>query len=92
MKRAYFYIDDVIWLFRDLTRQRPASLFDNFMLKQLKKSPLNIVILCVTATLMVLFSVFCVSFSAVFYILISGGLGLVIFLSKYIKERKGTKK
>ena len=37
MKRAYFYIDDVIWLFRDLTRQRPASLFDNFMLKQLKK-------------------------------------------------------
>ena len=36
MKRAYFYIDDVIWLFRDLTRQRPASLFDNFMLKQLK--------------------------------------------------------
>lgn len=38
MKRAYFYIDDVIWLFRDLTRQRPASLFENFMLKQLKKA------------------------------------------------------
>ena len=38
MKRAYFYIDDVIWLFRDLTRQRPASLFDNFFLKQLKKA------------------------------------------------------
>ena len=59
------------------------------MLKQLKKSPVNIVILCVTATLMVLFSVFSVSFSAVFYILISGGVGLVIFLVKYIKERKG---
>ena len=38
MKRAYFYIDDVIWLFRDLTRQRPASLFDNFFLKELKKA------------------------------------------------------
>ncbi len=38
MKRAYFYIDDVIWLFRDLTRQRPASLFDNFFMKQLKKA------------------------------------------------------
>ena len=58
------------------------------MLKQLKKSPVNIVILCVTATLMVLFFVFSVSFSAVFYILISGGVGLVIFLVKYIKERK----
>ena len=38
MKRVYFYIDDVIWLFRDLTRQRPASLFDNFFLKELKKA------------------------------------------------------
>ena len=38
MKRAYCYIDDVIWLFRDLTRQRPASLFDNFMMKALKKA------------------------------------------------------
>lgn len=62
------------------------------MLKQLKKSPLNIVILCVSATLMVLFSVFSVSFSAIFYILISGGIGLIIFLTKYIKERKGAKK
>lgn len=38
MKKAYFFIDDVIWLFRDLTRQRPASLFDNFFLKELKKA------------------------------------------------------
>lgn len=38
MKKAYFYIDDVIWLFRDLTRQRPASLFDNFFMKELKKN------------------------------------------------------
>ena len=37
MKRAYFYIDDVIWLFRDLTRQRPASLFDNPFLALLEK-------------------------------------------------------
>jgi chromate transporter len=61
------------------------------MLRKLKKSPFNIVVLCVTATLMVLFSLFSVSFSAVFYILISGGLGLVIFLIKYIKERRGGK-
>ncbi len=62
------------------------------MLKQLKKSPLNIVILCICATLMVLFSVFSVSFSAVFYILISGGIGLVIFLIKYVKEKRGAGK
>lgn len=35
-KKAFFFIDDVIWLFRDLTRQRPASLFDNPFLKCLK--------------------------------------------------------
>lgn len=62
------------------------------MLKQLKKTPINIVILCACATLMVLFSIFAVSFSAVFYILISGGLGLLIFLIKYIKERRGAGK
>ena len=62
------------------------------MLKKLKKSPFNIVILCVTATLMALFSIFGVSFSAVFYILISGGLSLVIFLVKYIRQRKGAEK
>ena len=59
------------------------------MLKKLKKSPFNVVILCVTATLMILFSIFGVSFSAVFYILISGILSLVIFLIKYIRQRKG---
>ena len=28
-KRAYYYCDDAIWVFRDLARQRPKSLFDN---------------------------------------------------------------
>ena len=35
-KCAVFYIDDVIWLFRDLARQRPQRLFDNPFLKVLK--------------------------------------------------------
>lgn len=35
-KKTYFYIDDVIWVFRDLTRKRPASLFDNAFLNVLK--------------------------------------------------------
>lgn len=36
-KKAYFFIDDVIWVFRDLTRQRPASMFDNPFMKLLKE-------------------------------------------------------
>ena len=38
-KQYYFsFIDDVIWVFRDLTRQRPSSLFDNPFFKILKNS------------------------------------------------------
>ena len=36
MKKAYFFIDDVIWVLRDLTREKPASLFDNAFMKMLK--------------------------------------------------------
>lgn len=38
MKNAYFYIDDTIWVLRDLTNQRPASLFDNAFMKMLKQN------------------------------------------------------
>ena len=37
-KKAYFFIDDTIWVMRDLTRLRPASMFDNDFLKALKKA------------------------------------------------------
>lgn len=37
-KVAFFFIDDVIWVFRDLTRQRPASIFDHHFLKSLKET------------------------------------------------------
>ena len=36
MKKAYFYIDDTLWALRDLTRQKPATLFDNPFMKMLK--------------------------------------------------------
>ncbi|MBO5364411.1 MAG: hypothetical protein J6A56_02985 [Clostridia bacterium] len=38
MKKAYFYIDDTIWVLRDLTRKKPASLFDTPLLKVLKEA------------------------------------------------------
>ncbi len=37
-KVAYFFIDDTIWVFRDLARQRPKSIFDNEFLKMLKRA------------------------------------------------------
>lgn len=37
-KKAYFFIDDVIWPFRDLTRERPASIFEHHFLKMLKEA------------------------------------------------------
>ncbi len=38
MKKTFFYFDDVIWLFRDLTRQKPESIFDHFYLKIFKEA------------------------------------------------------
>jgi len=58
------------------------------MLKGLEKNAFNIVILSATVAVMVLFSVFAVSFSAVFYILISGVLGVCVYLIGKIR-RKG---
>ena len=37
-KKTYFFIDDVIWVFRDITRQKPAHIFDNPFLAVLKKA------------------------------------------------------
>ena len=50
------------------------------MLKQMKKTPLNIVILSAVILCMAGFSVFSVSFSTIFFILISGTVGLFIYL------------
>ncbi len=38
MKKAYFYIDDTIWVLRDITRQKPDSIFDNAFMKMLKEA------------------------------------------------------
>ena len=38
MKKTFFYFDDVIWLFRDLTRNHYDSVFDHFYLKYLKEA------------------------------------------------------
>ena len=37
-KLSYFFIDDVIWVFRDIARQKPNSIFDNDYMKMLKRA------------------------------------------------------
>ena len=37
-KKAYFYIDDVVWPFRDITREKPKSIFAQTHLKMLKEA------------------------------------------------------
>ena len=58
------------------------------MLKQMKKTVFNILILSAVILCMVAFSVFSVSFSTIFYILISGGIGLFVYLIGLFRKRK----
>lgn len=58
------------------------------MLKKIKKTVFNIIVMTVTVICMILFSLFAVDFSSVFYILISGSLGLLIYAIGYIRKKK----
>ena len=59
------------------------------MLKQMKKTAFNIIIILVTLVCMVVFSLFAVKFSTIFYILISGACGVAVYLlGKIRKEEK----
>ena len=59
------------------------------MLKQMKKTGFNIIIILITLICMVVLSLFAVKFSTIFYILISGACGVVVyFLGKLKKEEK----
>ena len=37
-RKTYFYMDDVIWIFRDIHRERPKSIFDNPIMKVFKEA------------------------------------------------------
>lgn len=49
------------------------------MLKKMKKNIINILIVGIIITLMVLFDVFSISFSSIFFILIGGIIGIILF-------------
>lgn len=56
------------------------------MLKQMKKNAFNIIIISITIICMVVFSLFSVKFSTIFYILISGACGVMVYLLSKIKK------
>ena len=59
------------------------------MLKQMKKTPFNMIIISITLICMIVFSLFAVKFSTIFYILISGACGVAVYLlCKIRKEEK----
>ena len=61
------------------------------MMKDMEKNIFNIIILTVTLACMVLFSVFSVSFSSIFYIIISGFIGLFVYMIRLIHARRNKK-
>lgn len=61
------------------------------MMKDMDKNIFNIIILTVTLACMVLFSVFSVSFSSIFYIIISGFIGLFVYMIRLIYARRNNK-
>ena len=58
------------------------------MLKKIKKSATNIIIIISVTSCMILFSLFAVRFSTVFYIIICGFIGLSVFLIRQVGKRK----
>lgn len=61
------------------------------MMKDMEKNIFNIAILTVTLACMILFSVFSVSFSSIFYIIISGFIGLFVYMIRLIHARRNKK-
>lgn len=59
------------------------------LLKQLKKTVFNAAIFSLTTLCMLVFSIFSIHFSSIFYILISGSFGIFTYLLKtiYTKEK-----
>ena len=62
------------------------------LMKQLEKSVFNVVVAVTVIAVMTAFSVFAVSFSSVFYILICGVIGIAAYLIGSVKKKGGEQK
>ena len=61
------------------------------MLKSLKKTAFNLLISIITVICLVGISIFAVDFSTIFFVLIGGVLGLVVYFISLIKNRNKDK-
>lgn len=62
------------------------------MLRQMKKTPLSVILALAVFICMIAFSLFSVKFSSVFYILICGAVGVFVYLLRLIFKREGGEK
>ncbi len=62
------------------------------MMKGLKKTPFNVIVLSVVAVALVLMSLFAVKFSTIYFILICGTVGVFIYLLGLLCNKKEAKK
>ena len=62
------------------------------MLKKVKKTPFSILVMSLTFVCMITLSLLSVSFSSIFYILIFGTAGLLIYTARYVKDKKEARK
>ena len=58
------------------------------MMKELKKTPFNMILLSLTVVCMLVLSLLAVSFSSVFYILIGGGVGVFVYLLRLLSKKR----
>ena len=58
------------------------------LLKNIKKTAFNVIGIAITFVTMVTLSLFSVTFSSIFYILIFAFIGMAVFFVKYMKEKK----
>ena len=61
------------------------------MFKGLKKNAFNVVLFGLTVAVMVTLDLLAVSFSSVYYILIGGAVGIVVYLVSFTKDKKSEK-
>ena len=57
------------------------------MLRKIKKSAFNVIVMAITFVAMITFSLFSVSFSSIFYILIFGLIGLLFYTVGYLRDK-----
>lgn len=57
------------------------------MLRKIKKSAFNVTVMAITFAAMIAFSLFSVSFSSIFYILIFGLIGLLFYTVGYLRDK-----